>query len=116
MAWGLRLVGDARRRRVTVHHDVVHAVAAHVAAVVAVAGDRSGGVAVNVHDLVAAVHVHDLRLHLAGLGVGHAHVADDDHEVAGLHEPGRGAVDADDAGATRARNDVGLQPGAVVDV
>ena len=53
---------------------------------------------------------------VAGLGVVHDAVRDEDDEVAGVHQPGGRAVDADDAGAARPGDDVRLQPGAVGDV
>ena len=43
-------------------------------------------------------------------------VGDEDHEVAGVHQVRRGAVDADHAAAALAGDDVGLQPRAVGDV
>ena len=67
-------------------------------------------------DPVLRVHEDDVRLVLAGLGVLHLRVGDEDDAVTGMHEAGSGAVDADDAGATLAGDRVGLEPGAVVDV
>ena len=37
-----------------------------------------------------------LRLAGAGLRLLHLAVGDEDHQVAGVHQPGRGTVDADD--------------------
>jgi hypothetical protein len=50
------------------------------------------------------------------LGLVHEAVADQDDQVAGVHEVRGGAVDADDAAAALAGDDVGLQAGAVGDV
>ena len=60
------------------------------------------------------VDVHDERLRSLELGVLVVGVGDDDDLVAGMHEPGGGAVEADLARA--ARDGVGLEAGAVVDV
>ena len=57
-----------------------------------------------------------MRLELLGLGGVHLAVADQDHDVAGVHQAGRGAVDAEHAAAALARDRVGLEPRAVGDV
>src|SRR4051812_22465171 len=67
-------------------------------------------------EAVVRVDEHDLWPQIPRLGVGHRAVADDDDEVAFVHQPRGGTVDADDTGASGAGDDVGLQPGAVVDV
>ena len=67
-------------------------------------------------DLVVGVDEDHVRLELPGLGGLHLAVADQDHDVAGVHQPGRGAVDAEHAAAALAGDRVGLQPGAVGDV
>jgi hypothetical protein len=54
-----------------------------------------------------------VALELGGLVVG---VADHDDAIAGLHQPGGGAVEAHVARAPPAADRVGLEPGAVVDV
>src|SRR3954447_20696182 len=75
-----------------------------------------GGVVAGADDAVAGVDENDLRTQLARLGVGEGAVADEDDQVALVHEASRRAVDADDAAAPRTLDDVGLEPGAVVDV
>ena len=79
-------------------------------------GERLGGVVAGAGDAVVGVDEDHAGLAGARLGVVHLPVADEDDEVAGVHQPGGRAVDADDAGAARAGDDVGLQAGAVGDV
>ncbi len=67
-------------------------------------------------DPVGAVHEQDPRGEPAGVRVGHDRVRQDDHQIAGVDEPGRGAVDPDDATAAWAGDRVRLQAGTVVDV
>lgn len=62
------------------------------------------------------VDMDDARGQSAGLGVVDLGVADQDDQIAGVHEVGGCAVDADDTGAALALDDVRLQPGTVVDV
>ena len=77
---------------------------------------RRRRVAAQLDDAVGAVDVHDARDVALRLGLVHDAVADQDHQVAGVHEVRGGAVDADDAAAALARDHVGLQAGAVGDV
>src|SRR4051794_25324959 len=63
---------------------------------------------------VAGIDVDDGRLVVDELLVGVVGVGDHDHLVTGLHESGRGPVEADLA--RTAGDGVGLEPGAVVDV
>src|SRR3954462_6028347 len=67
-------------------------------------------------ETVVGVDEHDLGSQFPRLGVGHGAVADDDDEVPLVHQAGGGAIDADDTGSAGPGDDVGLQPGAVVDV
>src|SRR5690625_668149 len=68
------------------------------------------------HDAVVLVDEDDGRFVAAGVGVVEHAVGDDDDEVAGVHEVGGGPVDAQDARAPVAGDDVGGEPGAVGDV
>jgi hypothetical protein len=52
----------------------------------------------------------------ASLGVIQDRVADDDDEVAGVHQARGRPIDSDDPAAGRPLDDIGLQAGAVVDV
>ena len=77
---------------------------------------RFGRVVTGPDHAVVGVDEDDNRLSRAGLFLVHLPVGDEDDEVAWVHQPGRGAIDADDARAARAWNDVGLEAGAVRDV
>ena len=78
--------------------------------------ERLGRVEAGGEDPVVGVHEDHVRLELPGLGGVHLAVADEDHDVAGVHQPGRGAVDAEHAAAPLAGDRVGLEPRAVGDV
>src|SRR5690349_13988864 len=80
------------------------------------AGHRGAGVPAELDDPVGGVDVHDLGDVALGLGLVHDPVADQDDQVAGVHEVRGRAVDPDDAAAALAGDHVGLQPGAVGDV
>src|SRR5690242_7651172 len=63
------------------------------------AGHRGRRVAAQLDDPVVAVDVDDRRDVALGLGLVHEAVADEDHQVARVHQVRRGTVDADDAAA-----------------
>src|SRR5689334_2128898 len=71
---------------------------------------RLSGVVTGADDAVVGVDEHDLRAHLSRFGVGHGAVADDDDQIALVHETSGCSVDADDTGAARSGDDIGLQP------
>ncbi|CAK7286794.1 hypothetical protein SGPA1_41054 [Streptomyces misionensis JCM 4497] len=60
--------------------------------------------------------MHDPGLELPRLGIGDLRIADDDHQIAGVHEMRGRPVDPDDTRAALTLDDVGLQPGAIGDV
>src|SRR3954468_23961120 len=68
--------------------------------------ERLGRVCAGADEPVVRVDEHDLRTQFPRLGIGHAAVADDDDEVALVHQAGGGTIDADDTGAARSGDDV----------
>ena len=54
------------------------------------------------------------RLEGFGLFRGHIGIRNDNHDVAHLHQTGRGAVQTNNAGSTFSPNYIGFQTGAVV--
>ncbi len=67
-------------------------------------------------DPVGGIHEEHPWSEPAGVRIGHDRVRQYDHQIAGMDEPGRGAVDPDDPAAPRAGDRIGFQPGTVVDV
>jgi hypothetical protein len=73
-------------------------------------------VALDDFDPVGRIHEHDLRNVPFDLTIVHRGVGRDDHLMADLDEPGRGAVDAAGARSARALDEVGGKTAGVVHV
>src|SRR4051812_44820443 len=77
---------------------------------------HEGGVTTEVDLPVVAVDEHDSWPILAGFGIAHRSVRDEDHDVARVHEMSCCAVDPDDTRAAVTGDRVSLEPGTVGDV
>src|SRR4029453_17349940 len=69
---------------------------------------RLGWVVADFHHAILLIDVDHVRLHCPGLFVGDYGVAHDDHQVAGMDEMRRRAVDSDHAGSARPGDYIGF--------